>query len=273
MNGNAKGTEFYNMHQSGTFVLVNIHDVGTALLAEAAGAKALGTTSGGFAYTSGKKDAVGELTRNESIEHAAQICAAVDIPVSVDAENGWGHSPEEVAETIRLLIDCGAAGASIEDWSGDSDIGFYDANLATERIHAAVDTAREYGDSFVVCARADRVMHEGMDALDESLERLRSFAKVGADCLYAPGPADEATHRRMVAEAGGPVNALFSMNGKLSIKDATDWGIRRVSLGSSLYQATMAVFLDMVTKAVTAGVLDVDVPPLDYEYIESLGRK
>ena len=237
MSSTGHEAEFYKLHQSGTFVLVNVHDVGTALLAEAAGAKALGTTSGGIAYTSGKKDAVGALTRSQSIEHEAQICAAVDIPISIDAENGWGHSPEAVAETIRLLVDCGAAGASIEDWSGDSDIGFY-----------------------------------GMDALDESLERLRSFAKVGADCLYAPGPTDEASHRRIVAEAGGPVNALFHMNCKLTIDDASDWGIRRVSVGSSLYQATMAVFLDMVTKAVSTGVLDVDIPPLDYEFIESLSR-
>jgi 2-methylisocitrate lyase-like PEP mutase family enzyme len=231
MSSTGHEAEFYKLHQSGTFVLVNVHDVGTALLAEAAGAKALGTTSGGIAYTSGKKDAVGALTRSQSIEHEAQICAAVDIPISIDAENGWGHSPEAVAETIRLLVDCGAAGASIEDWSGDSDIGFY-----------------------------------------ESLERLRSFAKVGADCLYAPGPTDEASHRRIVAEAGGPVNALFHMNCKLTIDDASDWGIRRVSVGSSLYQATMAVFLDMVTKAVSTGVLDVDIPPLDYEFIESLSR-
>lgn len=273
MSSSIRCMDFYNLHQSGTFVLVNVHDVGTALLAEAAGAKALGTTSGGFAYTVGQKDAAGALTRDQSIKHATQICAAVDIPVSIDAENGWGHSPEDVAETIRMLIDCGAAGASIEDWSGDSDIGFYGVNLATERIHAAVDTAKEYGDSFVICARADRVMHEGMDALDESLERLRSFAKVGADCLYAPGPADEATHRRVVTESGGPVNALFQMNGKLTIEDATQWGIRRVSVGSSLYQATMAVFLEMVTRAVKDGVLDVDIPPLDYEFIESLSHK
>ena len=273
MSSRVNGSEFYKLHQSGTFVLVNVHDVGSALLAEAAGAKALGTTSGGIAYTLGKKDALGAVSRSESIEHAAQICAAVDIPVSIDAENGWAHRPEDVAETIRLLIDCGAAGASIEDWSGDSDIGFYDANLATERIHAAVDAAQEYGDSFVVCARADRVMHDGMSALDESLERLRSFAAVGADCLYVPGPADETTHRRVVTEAGGPVNALFQMNCKLTIEDATNWGIRRVSVGSSLYQATMAAFFDMVTNAVTAGVLDVNIPPLDYEYIESLGRR
>ncbi len=265
--------DFYNLHQSGTFLLVNVHDVGSALLAEAAGAAALGTTSGGHAYTCGIKDAAGALTRDQSIELAAKICAAVDIPVSIDAENGWGHSPEEVAETIRLLIDCGAAGASIEDWSGDPELGFYDADLATERIEAAVEAAKKYGDSFVICARADRIMHEGMGALEESIDRLRSFANAGADCVYAPGPKDEATFRRIVNEAGAPINGLFKMGGELTISDAEDWGIRRVSVGSSLYQATMAAFSSMVTKAITTGSLTYEIPPLDYEFIESLVRK
>jgi len=212
------------------------------------------------------------LSRDQSLERAAQICAAVDIPVSIDAENGWGHSPEEVAETIRLLIECGAAGASIEDWSGDPKLGFYDINLASERIAAAVEAARENDGSFVICARADRIMYEGMDALDESIERLRAFASAGADCLYAPGPFDEASLRRIVAEAGGPVNALFRMNCGLSIADAVDWGIRRVSIGSSLYQATMAVYSDMVKNIMTAGTLDVAIEPLDDEFIESLCR-
>jgi len=133
--------ELKRLHQADTFVLVNVHDVGTALLAQAAGANALGTTSGGHAYTVGAKDGAGALTRDQSLERATQICAAVDIPVSIDAENGWGHSPEEVAETVRLLIECGAAGASIEDWSGDPKIGFYDTSLAVERIAAAVEAA------------------------------------------------------------------------------------------------------------------------------------
>jgi len=265
--------DFFDLHRSGTFVLVNVHDVGSALLAEAAGATALGTTSGGHAYTCGVKDAAGALTRSQSLELAAKICDAVDIPVSVDAENGWGHSPDEVAESIRLLIECGAAGASIEDWSGDSELGFYDANLAADRIEAAVSSAKTYGDSFVVCARADRVMHEGIEALEESINRLRLFANVGADCVYAPGPTDEETLRRIVTETQVPVNALFHMNSGLKISDAAAWGVRRVSVGSSLYQATMAAFSAMVKKAVTTGSLEVDIPPLDYEFIESLIEK
>lgn len=109
----------HELHQSGTFLLVNIHDVASAAIAQHVGAEALGTTSAGYAYASGRRDGTQAISRSEFVDHTAQVCAAVDIPVSVDAENGWGHEPEDVAETIRLLHEAGAAGASIEDWSGD----------------------------------------------------------------------------------------------------------------------------------------------------------
>lgn len=260
----------HELHQSGTFVLVNVHDVGSAVLAEAAGAEALGTTSGGHAYTIGRPDAVGAISQDESIERVAAICAAVTIPVSVDAENGWGHSPEEVASTIRALHAAGAAGASIEDWSGDAAIGFYAKDLAVERIAAAVEAGRNASPDFVVCARADQVMHEGPEAFAGALARLQAFAAAGAGCLYAPGVDDEARIRTLVTEAGGPINALLRLHGPTSVPDAAAWGARRVSLGSSLYQATMAAFTDMVRDAVGPGTLRSGAAPLDYAYIESL---
>lgn len=260
----------HELHQSGTFVLVNVHDVGSAALAEAAGAEALGTTSGGHAYTIGRRDAAGAISRDESIERAAAICAAVSIPVSVDAENGWGHTPEEVADTITALHEAGAAGASIEDWSGDADIGFYGHDLAVERVAAAVEAGTNASPDFVVCARADRVMHEGPDAFDDALARLQAFSAVGAGCVYAPGVDDEVRLRTLVAEAGGPINSLLSVRGSTSVPDAASWGVRRVSLGSSLYQATMAAFTEMVRDAVGPGTLQAGAEPLDYAYIESL---
>lgn len=260
----------HELHQQGTFVLVNVHDVGSAVIAQHAGARALGTTSGGQAYSIGCRDAAGELTRDESVERASAICAAVDIPVSVDAENGWGHEPEDVAETIRLLMECGAAGASIEDWSGETERGFYETTLAVARIEAAVETANTAETGFVICARADRVMHQGMATFEDTLHRLQAFSAAGAGCLYAPGVSDDATIERLVAEAGGPVNLLLGMNKAMSIPDAAALGVRRVSLGSSLYQAMMGAFASMVREALTTGSLQVATPVLDYELIESL---
>lgn len=259
-----------DLHQAGTFLLVNVHDAGSAALAAAAGAEALGTTSGGHAYTIGRCDAAGAISREESIARVVEICSTVDVPVSVDAENGWGHGPDDVAQTIEQLIEAGAAGASIEDWSGDVEIGFYDRQHAVDRIAAAVETARSLDPGFVVCARADRMTHDGPDAFDDALTRLQAFAEVGAHCLYAPGTSDKNLIERMVREAGGPLNALLSVGGDVSIDDMREIGVRRVSLGSSLYQATMAVFDRIVRQALTTGSLDVDTPPLDWQAIESL---
>lgn len=253
-------TRFLELHQQGTFLLVNVHDAGAAALAESAGAVALGTTSSGHAYTHARRD--GSVGRDEAIERAAEICAAVDIPVSVDAENGWGHDPDDVADAIRAIADAGAAGASIEDWSGDDSIGFYDRGKALERVQAAVETARSLPQPFVVCARAEAFLRGAPDPLDEAIARLQSFAEAGADCMYAPGPRDRATLARIVAEAGGPVNALIGVGGTFTMADAAEIGIRRVSVGGSLYRATMAAFRGLVEQMVTTGSFAADPAPL-----------
>jgi 2-methylisocitrate lyase-like PEP mutase family enzyme len=266
------GQRFTELHRSGTFLLVNVHDAGTAALAEHAGAVALGTTSAGHAYSLGRVDGVAAISRGEAIERAAEICAAVDIPVSVDAENGWGHSPEEVAATIRDLAAVGAAGASIEDWSGDSDIGFYDPALALDRIVAAVEAARSLPEPFVICARAEACLYGAPDPTQTAIERLQGFAEAGADCLYAPGLSTRAELEHVVANAGGPINALCSIGGPLSIADATDAGARRISVGGSLYRATMATFHAMVTSLTTTGDAAVPHPPLTDDLLSDLFR-
>ncbi len=267
---NSATKSLHDLHQTGTFVLVNVHDAGSAALAAAAGAEALGTTSGGHAYTIGRRDAAGAIGREEAIARVTEICSTVDIPVSVDAENGWGHGPHDVARTIERLVEAGAAGASIEDWSGDAEIGFYERQHAVDRIVAAVETARALDPNFVICARADRMTHDGLDAFDDALARLQAFAEAGADCLYAPGVSDTAYIGRLVGEAGGPINALLGVGGDLTIDDMRELGVRRVSLGSSLYQATMAVFDRIVRQVLTTGSLTVDTPPLDWQTVEAL---
>ncbi len=258
---------FHQLHQSGTFLLVNVHDAGTAVVAEAAGAVALGTSSAGHAYSIGRTDGQGAITRHEAIERAAQICASVRIPVSVDAENGWGHSPDEVAATIADLADAGAAGASIEDWSGDPTIGFYDRSQAQDRVLAAVETARSLPEPFVLCARAEALLYQshleaGSSPLQEAVARLQTFAKVGADCLYAPGLRTRPEFTTVAAEAGGPINGLIGLGSDLTMDDARQLGIRRVSVGGSLFRATMAAFQSQVRRLIDTGSFSVDPPPL-----------
>jgi 2-methylisocitrate lyase-like PEP mutase family enzyme len=194
----------------------------------------------------------------------------VDVPVSVDAENGWAADPEGVAESIRLLAEAGAAGASIEDWSGDPATGLYERGRAVERVQAAVEAAASLPEPFVICARAEGVLRTGLGALDDAIARLQAFAAVGAHCLYAPGPADRGMLARVVAEAGGPVNALIPLGSDLTLTDAAELGVRRVSLGGSLYRATMTLVRDTVQRALTIGSLGSEHPLLGGREIEAL---
>ncbi|MEM9711768.1 MAG: isocitrate lyase/phosphoenolpyruvate mutase family protein [Actinomycetota bacterium] len=261
---------FEELHRSGTFLLVNVHDAGAAVVAEAAGAVAVGTTSSGHANTLGRVD--GSVRRGEAIERAAEIAAAVDVPVSVDAENGWGHTPEEVAATITELAAVGVAGASIEDWSNDEELGLYDEELAVERIEAAVEVARALPEPFVVCARAEGFLRDAADPLAMALDRLPRFAAAGAGCVYAPGPRDRDTISRLVARSGAPVNVLIGMGSELTMDDARELGVRRVSLGGSLYRATMTAFHDLVRQVTTSGSFAVDRPLLDGRELASWTR-
>lgn len=260
---------FEELHHGGTFLLINVHDAGAARIAEAAGAVALGTTSSGHAYTMARRDALGAVTRSEALRRAEQICAAVQIPVSVDAENGWGHDPKDVARTIIDLANIGAAGASIEDWSSDPDIGIYEPTLAVERVTAAVETAAGPSEPFVICARADGFLH-GRPTPGEILSRLNAFATAGAHCVYAPGLGDPGLLRRFVKEAGAPLNALIPIGSELTMDNARDIGIRRVSLGGSLYRATMAKYAELVTQLLRDGTFNTQPPPLTTPELEAL---
>jgi 2-methylisocitrate lyase-like PEP mutase family enzyme len=269
MNSTLK-QRFFDLHQSGTFLMVNVHDVGAAAVAEAAGAVALGTTSGGHAWGLGRRDGVGALLREEVLEQAAAICSMVGIPLSVDAENGWGHSPEEVAETIRLIASTGAAGASIEDWSGDDGMGIYELALATERIVAAVETASSLPEPFIICARAEGFRFGTPNPLDDALVRLQSFAAAGADLLYAPGTRDRETLAALAAGVEGPLNALIVMGSTMTMADAEALGIRRVSIGGTLYRSLMGVFDSLVHQMVETGDFSLQQPALSAASIEAL---
>ncbi len=105
---------FFELHQSGCFVVPNPWDMGSARLMAASGAKTLATTSAGFAFTLGRPD-MGQVTRDEALHHAEQIVAATPLPVTGDLENGFGDDPADVAETVRLAREAGLSGCSIED--------------------------------------------------------------------------------------------------------------------------------------------------------------
>ena len=177
---------FHTLHQAGCFVIPNPWDIGSARMMAAAGAKALATTSSGFAFTLGRSD-TGNVSRDEALRHAEDIVRATPLPVSGDFENGFADAPDDVAETIRLAAEAGLSGCSIEDTQMIDGNPAYDFEYAVDRIKAAADAARSLSQPFMLCARADGVMN-GVYDLDEGIRRIQAFEKAGANLVYIPVP-------------------------------------------------------------------------------------
>lgn len=234
---------FRALHRPGQpFILANAWDQGSAKMLAALGAQAIGTSSAGHAFTLGRPDG-GHITRDEALAHAADLVAATPLPVSGDFENGFGHAPEVVAETVRLSADVGLAGISIEDTELPGSSA-YEFSKAVDRVAAAVSAARSLPGDFVLLARADGVMNGTYD-VDEGLRRLQAFDEAGADALYLPLPPDMADLTRICAAVSKPVNALAAGPfTKVSYHEFAAAGVARISLGSALARATHRVIND-----------------------------
>lgn len=231
----------------------NPWDLGSAKVMANLGAQALATSSAAHAFVLGRPD-MGTLTRDEALAHAQDILAATPLPVSGDFENGFGDTPEDVAETVRLAGEIGLSGCGIEDTQmtpGNPPYGF---ELAVERIRAGAAAARALGRPFVLTARADGVMNGSYD-LDEAIRRLQAFEAAGADCLYAPLPGSRADMERLVASVTAPVNVLAAGPARdLTLTDFAKIGVRRISTGSQVARATHQALLDVMRPMLETGV-------------------
>jgi 2-methylisocitrate lyase-like PEP mutase family enzyme len=239
-----KARRFLELHRRpGCFLMPNAWDVGSARMLEAAGFAALATTSAGVAFSLGRPDNLfcapeNRVDRDTMLARVAEMARAVGPPLNADLEAGFGVAPETVAETIRRAIAAGAAGANIEDYSGDRAAPLYEIDLATERIRAARAAIDASGVAFVLTARTDAVLVEHPQAFAESVRRVRRFREAGADCLFVPGLGDAASIGRLVKEASGPVNVVMGLVGSaLTLADLEALGVRRVSIGGSLARA------------------------------------
>ena len=239
-----KGQAFKDLHSAeGIFVMPNAWNAGSALMLQAAGFPAVGTSSAGIVFGLGLPDYEGVLTRQAALEETARIAGALRIPVSMDAENGYGHTPEEVAETIRLAAETGVAGASIEDYAAAYGTGdLYDRALSVERIEAAASAAASLPFPFTLTARAECYLMGHPNPFEESVTRVNLYREAGADCLYVPGVKDPETIGRLVKEVDGPVNVVMGLAGSpMSVSQLEDLGVKRVSIGGSLARATFGL--------------------------------
>lgn len=250
-----KAVHFQSLHAgSRAFVIANAWDAGSARLLAGLGFAALATSSGAAAGTLGRRD--GQVTRDEALTQARAIVMATDLPVSADLENGYGHTPAAVAETIQLAAAAGLVGGSIEDATGRDDQPLYDFEVAVERVAAAVQAARSLPWPFTLTARTENFLC-GKPDLDDTIRRLQAFERVGADVLFAPGLPDLAAVRAVCAAVSKPVNFMAGIKGKsFSVAELEAVGVRRISLSTSLYRAAMTGLFEAAREVKDNGTFD-----------------
>ena len=246
-----KADLFRTLHQGPRALLMaNAWDAGSAKLLAGLGFQAIATSSGASAMAAGKRD--GELTREEALAHARSVARAVDLPVSADLENGFDPEPEAAAQTVRLAIEAGLAGGSIEDAPAAGSPP-YDLAHAVERISAAVEAIRAAGQPFVLTARAENHLRERPD-LDDTIRRLQAYERAGADVLFAPGLPDLASVRAVCAALDKPVSFMVGIPGKsFSVAELEAAGVARISFATSFYRAAMRAARDAAREALERG--------------------
>ena len=268
-----KADLFHALHERGRiFVLPNPWDIGTAKILAALGFEALATTSAGYAFSRGRVDWVGEVDRDEALAHAREIVQATSLPVSADLENGFGDSPETVAETIRLAAAAGLAGCTIEDTSGDPEKPIYDKSLAIERIAAGAEAVANLDRRFVLTARAENYLH-GRPDLDDTLARLTGYEAVGADVLYAPGLPGLDSIRKVCASVSKPVNVVAGIGlAGVTLAELEQVGVTRVSVGSSLARTALGAMLGAAQEIRDHGTFTAFESAASFSEIERLIR-
>jgi 2-methylisocitrate lyase-like PEP mutase family enzyme len=260
-----RGLRFRKLHESGTFVIANCWDGGSARILTSLGFEALATSSGASAGTLGRLD--GTVSIDEAMSQARTICGATTLPVSADLEKGFGDAPAATAKAIALAAGVGLVGGSIEDATGRKDDPIFGLSFAAERVAAAAEAARALPFPFTLTARAENYLR-GRPDLDDTIRRLQAYERAGADVLFAPALPDLAAVRTVCSSVGKPVNFMVGIRGKsFSVAELAQAGVRRISLATSLYRAAMTGLADAareIRNSGTFGFLDQTMSSADF---------
>jgi len=240
---------FLELHrQERPLLLANAWDVGSAKLLVSVGFQALATTSSGYAASLGRLDY--GVTRDEALAHAAAIVAATQVPVSADLEDCFAVDSDGVAETVRLALDAGLAGCSIEDWD-PRERRLYDIDTATERVAAAAEAAHAGPVRLVLTARAENYLRGNPDVHD-TIARLCAFQEAGADVLYAPALDRPEDLRELLAAVERPVNVLVR-SGTPPVAELAALGVKRISVGGGFAFAAYGAAVEVASELLHEG--------------------
>jgi len=249
-NQSKSAETFRKLHVPGNpLVLYNIWDAGSAKVVADSGAKAIATSSWAVAKANGFNDGE-QIPFDLAMQNLRRIVAAVDLPVTVDLESGYGEEPGTVAKNIRLAIDAGAVGCNLED-SFPATGKVRDNAAQLERIRAAREAAKDSNVNFFINARCDLFFQKDSASHDEKilakvLERAEAYGAAGADGLFVPGLATISLISTLAKKSTIPVNILADET--TSIRVLADNGVSRVSYGATPY----AEALDVLKRAASS---------------------
>ena len=250
----ARRRAFRELHAAGCFVIPNPWDAGSARYLASLGFQALATTSAGFAWTHAQAD--GAMARDAVLAHLREMVAATELPVNADFESGYGADPQAVRESVRLAVETGVAGLSIEDSTGDAAHPIHPLPMAVARLRAAREAIDASGGDTLLVGRAENYLH-GHPDLADTIARLRAYAEAGADCLYAPGLRTREDIAAVVAAvAPKPVNLLVGSTSEFTLADIAALGVRRVSVGGALARSAWGGFMRAAQSLAEQGVFD-----------------
>lgn len=265
-----KRRRFHELHRSGCFVLPNPWDVGSARYLQSLGFQALATTSSGFAWTQGRPDA--GMSRESVLEHLRVMADATDLPINADFEGGYARDADGVAQSVRLAVETGVAGLSIEDSTGDTAKPLYDLDTAVMRMRAARKAIDQSGGDTLLVGRAECFL-VGRPDIEETISRLQAYASAGADCLFAPGIRSPEHIRRVVESvAPKPVNVLVGYASSLTVADIAAFGVRRISVGGALARAAWGGFIRAAKELAEQGRFDGFADAVSHDTLQSLMR-
>ena len=245
---------FRSLHESGCFVIPNPWDAGSAVALASLGFRALATSSAAVSFIQARAEAPNSVSLAETLENVRAVAQATPLPVNADFQAGYSSTPEGVGENVRLCVDAGAAGISIEDMSDDPNRPLFELQEALDRVRAARSAIDATGRSVLLTARCESFLVDHPRPLETAIERLVAFADAGADCLYAPGlRTPDEVHRVVEAVSPKPVNVLACELDWMTVPALGELGVRRISVGSALARAAWGGFLGAATEIAQAG--------------------
>jgi len=249
---------FHRLHESGSFVLPNPWDRGSAIYLHSLGYQALATSSAAFGFSCGVPDSIGAMPLGRVLAHCQDIVTATPLPVNADFQHGYAVEPVGVADNVALCVATGVAGLSIEDATGNETQPLFERELAVERIRAARAAIDSTGHPVVLTARCEAWLVGDASPLQTALGRLVAYADAGADCLYAPGvSAPNDVEEIVTAVRPKPVNVLVGSSAMgLTVPKLADLGVRRISVGSALSRAAWGAFMRGAKGILEDGVFD-----------------